>query len=98
MPSASKRALPPRPLLTARRACSQAKEKVTIVGSGNWGSAIAKIIGRNVLDRDEFDNEVKMWVYQEQVDGKNLTDIINKEHENVKYLPVRRRLARRIGS
>ena len=67
----------------------QAKEKVTIVGSGNWGSAIAKIIGRNVLDRDEFDNEVKMWVYQEQVDGKNLTDIINTEHENVKYLPVR---------
>merc|ERR1719453_786053 len=63
------------------------KEKVTIVGSGNWGSAIAKIIGRNVLDRDEFDNEVKMWVYQEQVDGKNLTDIINTEHENVKYLP-----------
>merc|ERR1719453_1126732 len=64
-----------------------AKEKVTIVGSGNWGSAIAKIIGRNVLERDEFDDEVKMWVYQEQVDGKNLTDIINTEHENVKYLP-----------
>merc|ERR1719231_2035425 len=64
-----------------------AKEKVTIVGSGNWGSAIAKIIGRNVLDRDEFDDEVKMWVCQEQVDGKNLTDIINTEHENVKYLP-----------
>ena len=50
---------------------------MTIVGSGNWGSAIAKIIGRNVLDREEFDNEVRMWVYQEQVDGKNLTDIIN---------------------
>merc|ERR1719453_2927218 len=64
-----------------------AKEKVTIVGSGNWGSAIAKIIGRNVLDRDEFDTEVRMWVYQEQVDGKNLTDIINTDHENVKYLP-----------
>ena len=67
---------------------SQAKEKVTIVGSGNWGSAIAKIIGRNVLDRDEFDDEVRMWVYEEQVDGKNLTEIINSEHENVKYLPV----------
>jgi len=64
-----------------------AKEKVTIVGSGNWGSAIAKIIGRNVIDLDEFEDEVKMWVFQEQVDGKNLTDIINTEHENVKYLP-----------
>jgi len=30
---------------------------------------------------------VKMWVYQELIDGKNLTDIINTEHENVKYLP-----------
>jgi hypothetical protein len=27
-----------------------------------------------------------MWVYQEQVDGKNLTDIINEKHENVKYV------------
>ena len=65
------------------------KEKVCIVGSGNWGSAIAKIVGRNVLDRDQFDDEVTMWVFQESVDGKNLTDIINTEHENVKYLPVR---------
>jgi len=63
------------------------KEKVTIVGSGNWGSAIAKIVGRNVLDRDEFDTEVKMWVFEEQVDGRNLTEIINTDHENVKYLP-----------
>ena len=29
-----------------------------------------------------------MWVFEEQVDGKNLTEIINTEHENVKYLPV----------
>merc|ERR1712087_1062477 len=60
---------------------------VAIIGSGNWGSAIAKIIGRNVLSKSGFDDEVKMWVFQEKVDGKNLTDIINAEHENVKYLP-----------
>jgi glycerol-3-phosphate dehydrogenase (NAD+) len=65
----------------------QQKEKVCIIGSGNWGSAIAKIVGRNVLDRDQFEDEVTMWVFQENVDGKNLTDIINNEHENVKYLP-----------
>merc|ERR1719478_1851333 len=64
-----------------------AKEKVAIIGSGNWGSAIAKIVGRNVADLDNFEKEVTMWVFQEQVDGKNLTDIINTEHENVKYLP-----------
>jgi len=63
------------------------KEKVAIIGSGNWGSAIAKIVGRNVLGTDQFEDDVHMWVFEEQVDGKNLTDIINTEHENVKYLP-----------
>jgi len=65
----------------------ETKEKVAIIGSGNWGSAIAKIIGRNVLALDNFDDEVNMWVFEEEVDGKKLTEIINTEHENVKYLP-----------
>lgn len=30
---------------------------------------------------------VNMWVYEEMVDGRKLTEIINTEHENVKYLP-----------
>jgi len=64
----------------------QSKEKVAIIGSGNWGSAIAKIIGRNVLTKEDYDDEVRMWVFEEQVDGRNLTEIINTEHENVKYL------------
>jgi hypothetical protein len=75
----------------ARSPTPQAKkEKVTIIGSGNWGSAIAKIVGRNVIGNDEFEDEVRMWVFQEQVDGRDLTEIINTDHENVKYLPVRR--------
>lgn len=28
-----------------------------------------------------------MWVYEELIEGRRLTDIINTEHENVKYLP-----------
>jgi glycerol-3-phosphate dehydrogenase (NAD+) len=28
-----------------------------------------------------------MWVFEEQINGKNLTEIINEKHENVKYLP-----------
>lgn len=28
-----------------------------------------------------------MWVYEEEVNGRKLTEIINTEHENVKYLP-----------
>lgn len=62
-------------------------KKVCIVGSGNWGSAIAKIIGHNVKASNRFDPMVNMWVYEEMIDGKKLTEIINTEHENVKYLP-----------
>ncbi|KAG0266917.1 glycerol-3-phosphate dehydrogenase [Mortierella polycephala] len=62
-------------------------EKVALIGSGNWGSAVAKIIGGNVQNFPHFDKEVKMWVFEEQVNGQNLTEIINAKHENVKYLP-----------
>lgn len=61
--------------------------KVCIIGSGNWGSAIAKIIGNNVQTHPEFDKRVTMYVYEEMVNGRKLTEIINTEHENVKYLP-----------
>ncbi|CAF0997486.1 unnamed protein product [Brachionus calyciflorus] len=62
-------------------------KKVAIVGSGNWGSTIAKIVGSNVLSNPKFDKQVKLYVYEEIVDGKKLTEIINTQHENVKYLP-----------
>ncbi|XP_076436974.1 LOW QUALITY PROTEIN: glycerol-3-phosphate dehydrogenase [NAD(+)], cytoplasmic-like [Babylonia areolata] len=77
--------------LRSRRLCTvrtnMAKKSVCIVGSGNWGSAIAKIIGNNVQDSGQFEKEVRMWMYEEKVDGRNLTEIVNTEHENVKYLP-----------
>ncbi|XP_058039744.1 glycerol-3-phosphate dehydrogenase 1-like protein isoform X3 [Ahaetulla prasina] len=61
--------------------------KVCIVGSGNWGSAVAKIIGNNVKTMQKFASTVKMWVFEETINGRKLTDIINNDHENVKYLP-----------
>lgn len=64
------------------------KKRVAIIGSGNWGSAIARIVGWNVKEKKEgFEEEIKMWVFEEKVDGKNLTEIINETHCNVKYLP-----------
>ncbi|KJZ72130.1 Glycerol-3-phosphate dehydrogenase [NAD(+)] [Hirsutella minnesotensis 3608] len=79
------------------------KHKVTIVGSGNWGSTIAKIVAENTKQHQQmFEEEIQMWVFEEQVavppDSKHydaslgdapqkLTTIINKHHENVKYLP-----------
>ncbi|XP_034279206.1 glycerol-3-phosphate dehydrogenase 1-like protein [Pantherophis guttatus] len=61
--------------------------KVCIIGSGNWGSAIAKIVGQNTKSSNQFDPVVKMWVFEELINGRKLTEIINQEHENVKYLP-----------
>lgn len=51
------------------------------------GSAIAKIVGHNAKGNNRFDPIVNMWVFEEMVNGKKLTEIINTEHENVKYLP-----------
>lgn len=52
------------------------------------GSAIARIIGNNVKGGDtEFHPTVNMYVYEEEFEGQKLSEIINKEHENRKYLP-----------
>ena len=62
-------------------------KKVCIVGSGNWGSAIARLVGFNAERLPErFEREVNMWVFEEMVEGRKLTEIINTTHENVKYL------------
>lgn len=38
-------------------------ERVCVVGSGNWGSTVARIIGQNTVRLGEkFDRSVKMWV------------------------------------
>ena len=39
----------------SRRPTTMPLEKVALVGSGNWGSAIATKIGLNVLANDMFD-------------------------------------------
>ncbi|CAF9915496.1 MAG: Glycerol-3-phosphate dehydrogenase [NAD(+)] [Gomphillus americanus] len=78
------------------------RHKVTVVGSGNWGSAIAKIIAENTRDHpDVFEPLVQMWVFEEEftlpptskhyngssAGPQKLTGLINHYHENVKYLP-----------
>merc|ERR1719352_341976 len=71
------------------------KLQVCVVGSGNWGSTAAKIIGENILEGAAskfFEEEVRMWVFEEDVKQKDgsvrkLSEIINTDHENVKYLP-----------
>ena len=60
---------------------------VCVIGSGNWGSAIARVVALNTESSAAFESRVRMWVYEEVIDGRNLTDIINTDHENPKYLP-----------
>mmetsp|Transcript_2205 Transcript_2205/g.5154 ORF Transcript_2205/g.5154 Transcript_2205/m.5154 type:complete len:359 (+) Transcript_2205:40-1116(+) len=68
-----------------------AGKKVAIVGSGNWGCAIAKIIGQNTARHAEFETEVTMWMFEETVEhrGKKrkLSETFNETKENIKYLP-----------
>lgn len=58
-----------------------------IVSSSSRGSAIAKIVGGNAAKLPNFCDRVTMYVYEEMIEGKKLTEIINEQHENVKYLP-----------
>lgn len=47
-----------------------APHRVTIVGSGNFGSAVARLLGRNVLGLPHlFAPEIRMWVFEEMVRG-----------------------------
>ena len=62
--------------------------RVAVIGSGNWGTTIAKVIAENAAARPRlFRHQVNMWVHDEIIDGEKLTHIINTRHENVKYLP-----------
>ncbi|KRY41529.1 putative glycerol-3-phosphate dehydrogenase 2, partial [Trichinella spiralis] len=62
--------------------------KVAIVGGGSWGSALSVIVGESVERKKHlFDTSVKLWLLREEVNGEDLADLINRQHENVKYLP-----------
>jgi glycerol-3-phosphate dehydrogenase len=39
-----------------------------------------------VKENPGFNHTVKMWVFEEYIDGRKLTEIVNETHENVKYL------------
>lgn len=79
------------------------RHKVAVIGSGNWGTTVAKLVAENTKAHpDLFEEDVQMWVYEENVvipsdsphydpavgdQPQKLTSVINTYHENVKYLP-----------
>ncbi|KAF3032950.1 glycerol-3-phosphate dehydrogenase [Didymella keratinophila] len=80
---------------------AQRKHKVTIVGSGNWGTTMAKLVAENTRANPSlFEEQVQMWVFEEEYTipknsrhyngsdkPEKLSELVNKVHENVKYLP-----------
>ncbi|KAF5740431.1 glycerol-3-phosphate dehydrogenase [Tripterygium wilfordii] len=79
---------PPQPINQNNAGAVSHKSRVTVVGSGNWGSVAAKLIASNTLKLCSFHDEVRMWVFEEKLpSGEKLTDVINRTNENVKYLP-----------
>ncbi|KAL4803092.1 NAD-dependent glycerol-3-phosphate dehydrogenase N-terminus-domain-containing protein [Aspergillus unguis] len=78
------------------------KHQVAVIGSGNWGSTIGKILAENTAEHtSQFHKDVRMWVFEEEIEvpedsphrskygaeKQKLTSVINETHENVKYLP-----------
>lgn len=68
------------------------KKKIAVIGSGNFGTAVARHIARNLGNKKslqkDWKKQVDMWVLEETLPGgRKLTEAINTEHRNVKYLP-----------
>ncbi len=62
--------------------------KIAVIGSGSWGTAVARRVALNVANQKTFENKsVKMWVYDEIIKDRLLSDVINNDHMNSKYLP-----------
>lgn len=61
-------------------------KKVALIGSGNWGTVVSKIVGENLAKGvDGFEGEMMMYVKGEMVGGRSLCDVINETRVNHKY-------------
>uniref|UniRef100_A0A8R1IQH5 Glycerol-3-phosphate dehydrogenase [NAD(+)] n=1 Tax=Caenorhabditis japonica TaxID=281687 RepID=A0A8R1IQH5_CAEJA len=73
---------------------NERRKKIAIVGGGNWGSAIACVVGKTVKKQsDVFQPIVSMYCRDSRKPGDkspSIADTINSTHENSKYLPGRR--------
>lgn len=63
------------------------KNKVAVIGSGSWGTALAILAATNAATHEGFDETVNFWVRQKDTPEGPLTEVINSTHENARYLP-----------
>lgn len=62
-------------------------KRLAVIGSGNFGSCMARHCAETIKNMPEMDPVIKMWVFDEVVNGESLVKYINEHHENIKYLP-----------
>lgn len=62
-------------------------KKISIIGNGNWGTAIGRLLANNTIESSIFEKDVRMWGCSEEFEGRVLNDIINSDSINPKYLP-----------
>eukprot|EP01054_Gregarina_sp_Poly1_P003279 Gregarina_sp_Poly_1__3278@NODE_1938_length_3041_cov_149_372562_g1249_i0_p2_GENE_NODE_1938_length_3041_cov_149_372562_g1249_i0NODE_1938_length_3041_cov_149_372562_g1249_i0_p2_ORF_typecomplete_len410_score56_77NAD_Gly3P_dh_N/PF01210_23/2_1e47NAD_Gly3P_dh_C/PF07479_14/6_2e45F420_oxidored/PF03807_17/0_0022ApbA/PF02558_16/0_0016Rossmannlike/PF10727_9/0_077Rossmannlike/PF10727_9/5_8e03IlvN/PF07991_12/0_1IlvN/PF07991_12/2e03UDPG_MGDP_dh_N/PF03721_14/0_073NAD_binding_2/PF03446_15/0_13_NODE_1938_length_3 len=62
--------------------------RIAVIGSGNWGTAVGLLVAENAQESYMFHTTVPLWVHDEkQSDGRMLSQHINEDHINSKYLP-----------
>lgn len=65
--------------------------RVCMIGSGNMGTTMAKLVAENIANIPDFESEVRMYTFDEEAEFQgekiSIVEVINKHHENTKYLP-----------
>lgn len=80
----------------SRERCERADPCCTSIGSGNWGSAIAKVVGQNAEKSELFASQVNMWMYEEEVSSAwSVSELLADPLTTVRGRSVRRTKAYR---
>lgn len=61
--------------------------KIAMVGSGAFASSVMQMMSQNAREKAIFKDQVDMYVHEEEYQESTLTQAINQQHENPKYLP-----------
>lgn len=60
--------------------------RIAVIGNGNWGTAVAKVIASNTEKYLCFGDEVLLWVHEEMYQNQKLSEYINAFKSNPIYL------------
>ena len=79
------------PIIPDDKIMEHSTHRVLVVGGGSWGTTLARIAAERVRHNSahgQYIRTVKLWLKDEKMpDGRLLSESINDQHENKKYLP-----------